>query len=687
MATRYWVGGTGNWDASTTTHWGSASGVADNASVPTSSDDVVFDTLSNATAYTVTITATANCANFTMGAPLAGKVTWAGSSQLNIFGNSNLSGGTAGITRTFTGAIVYSSTATGKTVTMNGVTTASFIQFVGVGGGWTLQDTLNNGSSSFLLSNGTLDTNNQTVTCGNFIASGSATRTLTLGSSTINSAGSPNLGGTNMTFNVGTSTINMTGATVIFTGGSRTYNVLTFNNTNIAINDVNTFATLTVNTGATKLGSVTFGGNQTITGTFTCNGNSVTNRVLICSSVTGTARTITAATVAITNADLRDLTGAGAGSWNLASISGNSGDCGGNTSITLTTAADQHWIKAAGAGGSWSGGATNWTTRTPLPQDDVYFDFAFGTSQTITGDMPRLGKSISFTGATWTTALTLSLNQATSIFGSFTSITGLTHTNNAVNVTFEGRSSYTLDTKSINFGNNFVMDAPGGTLTLQVALSGASSRTFALTKGTFNAVSFDVTFLTFIVQSFASSILTMGSGTWTCTGTGAVFTANNSSVINAGTSTIKITDASATGKTFAGSGKTYNNLWFAVGAGTASLTVSGSNTFNDFRDSGTVAHSILFTAGTTNSVSTFTVTGTVGNVVTINSTTTAIHTLKKTSPGNISSDYLNIQHSVATPSNTWYAGLNSTNNQGVATAGSGWLFQLPVTKSQFLAFM
>jgi hypothetical protein len=35
-------------------------------------------------------------------------------------------------------------------------------------------------------------------------------------------------------------------------------------------------------------------------------------------------------------------------------------------------------------------------------------------------------------------------------------------------------------------------------------------------------------------------------------------------------------------------------------------------------------------------------------------------------------DYLNIQHSVATPALTWYAGEHSTNNQGVD--GSGWIF-------------
>src|SRR5262249_10848841 len=149
-------------------------------------------------------------------------------------------------------------------------------------------------------------------------------------------------------------------------------------------------------------------------------------------------------------------------------------------------------------------------------------------------------------------------------------------------------------------------------------------------------------------------------------------------VINANASTLKITDISNTAITFAGSGLTYNNIWFSRGASTASNTISGSNTFNDFKDDGNAAHSILFTNGTTQTLNTFTVSGTSGNQITINSDDNfTTHALVKSGGGIISSDYLNIQHSVATPSCTWFAGANSTNNQGVATAGSGWLFNAP----------
>jgi hypothetical protein len=113
------------------------------------------------------------------------------------------------------------------------------------------------------------------------------------------------------------------------------------------------------------------------------NGNSATNRVLVFSGTLGTPRTITAANVSVTNADFRDITGAGAGNWNLSAVSGGSGDAGGNSGITFTTGQTQllgrRWDTL-----SWSVMLSTvvrlllpvvLTTpvhgRVPLPQDDA----------------------------------------------------------------------------------------------------------------------------------------------------------------------------------------------------------------------------------------------------------------------------------------------------------------------------
>jgi hypothetical protein len=58
MANRFWVGGSGTWDASSTVNWASTSGGAGGVSAPTTADVVFFDANSG-TAATVTVASTA----------------------------------------------------------------------------------------------------------------------------------------------------------------------------------------------------------------------------------------------------------------------------------------------------------------------------------------------------------------------------------------------------------------------------------------------------------------------------------------------------------------------------------------------------------------------------------------------------------------------------------------------------
>jgi hypothetical protein len=83
--------------------------------------------------------------------------------------------------------------------------------------------------------------------------------------------------------------------------------------------------------------------------------------------------------------------------------------------------------------------------------------------------------------------------------------------------------------------------------------------------------------------------------------------------------------------------------------------------------------------GSTQTFSTFTVNGTAPYFTTIKtaSGSTNTHNLVKTGGGVINCSFLNIQHSVATPADTWYAKY-SVDNQSVDTAGSGWIIS-PLT--------
>ncbi len=695
--TYYWVGGTGNWN-DPTNHWSTSSGGSGGAgNTPTATDDVVFDALSNTTNYTVTVNAAAVCKAFTMGAPLTNKVTWAGSSSLAISDSIALTGGTAGITRTYTGVITFNATSGTKTITLNGVTMNSDFTFDGVGGAWKFMDAFNTSAKTITVTNGSLDINAQTVTAGVLSSNNSNTRTITCGNATItlSSPGSITFTtSTNLTFTANGSTINLSSGTATLHGGGMTFNIVNFtgitSNASVSVFEANTFANLTFTGSNTKTSNVIFGGNQTISTLLTINGGNQTyNRLFIKSDVLGTQRTLTSASNTITRADFQDIVGAGAGSWNLASILGNSGDALGNSGITFTTPVKRYAKTATSK--SWSD-STMWSATSggstgasfPLPQDTVYFDASSITagSLTITCDMPRMGSDISFSGVTNTPAIAFSSTTNT-IFGSLTLATITISGTNAT--TLASRSSETLTSAGVTFTQAISILAPSGTYTLQDSLKTNSNLT--LTNGGFDANNFNVNCLLFSSSNSNTRSLTMGSGRWILSSASSAptiwtLTTTTGLTFNANASTIYKVGTNSTSATFAGGGLTYNNITFD--ACTPNYIIQGSNTFNAFTDYCTsTAHSITFTTGTTQTVTTFTVSGTVGNLITINSTTTGTHALVKSGGGTISCDYLSIQHSVATPTCTWFAGTHSTNNNSgggcTVTCGSGWTFTAPAS--------
>lgn len=276
---------------------------------------------------------------------------------------------------------------------------------------------------------------------------------------------------------------------------------------------------------------------------------------------------------------------------------------------------------------------------------------------------------LDFTGFTGT--YTPTSNQF--LGGNFTLNTGMTVTSVGSTLTINGNS--TITTNNIVYNSNITIDGVGKTVILadNLDMSGASARTLTLTNGTFNANNLNVTCGGFSSSNSNTRVLTMGSGTWTITATGttAFTTATTTGLtVTATTSTVKFTNTSSTGLTFAGGGKTFGNIWFARGTSTAINTISGSNTFTDFKDDGSVAHTNLFTAGTTTTVTTFTVSGSSGNIITLNSTVNGTPWILSKASGVVSRDYLTIRDSQAQGGANFYAGANSTSTSG----NTGWQF-------------
>lgn len=189
MANRYWVGGAGTWNSTNTANWSDTSGGAGGFSAPTSADDVYFDAASNAGNYTVTTTNQMFCRNFNVAGPAAGTLTFSNTTNsFNIFGS--VVHAASGVAYGSSLVLLYSSTATGNTVTTNGFSFNVNNNFNGVGGEWTLQDDLNTTTNRAVnLINGSLNLNNNIINCGLFGSNFNNVRELHFGTGKINVTG------------------------------------------------------------------------------------------------------------------------------------------------------------------------------------------------------------------------------------------------------------------------------------------------------------------------------------------------------------------------------------------------------------------------------------------------------------------------------------------------------------------
>lgn len=519
MANRFWVGGTGNW--TDTAHWSASSGGASGASAPTSADPAIFDVNSAAGAYVVTVnSASAVCASISFAAPPSGSITLTLNSP-NILAISGALTLLAGMTLSGTGILRFSGSGSSNWTT-NGVTVNVITQIpAGTAGTLVVQDAFNGGANSLQVQGGTLNTNGQTVTVGAFDSSNA---TVTLGTSVINISNRWACG-SSVTLSAASSTINVA---VDFQGGGKTYGTVVATAAAARVFSADglacSFTNLSLLSTATRTAEWGLGANATVTGTFKYAGNSVLNRLLIKSSVIGTSRTITAAAIdgASDFCDFMDITAAGAAS---PFATGSSlGDGQGNTNITFTTPATQYWKTATTGAKTWST-AANWflgsngtggAGRVPLPQDNVVFDansIAAGSagSTSITTDMPRSGKSITFVGVTSSPQVNLS---QTSCFGDFDA--GAATIANQQTFTFYGRGAQTLHPRGRQFGGIQIATYNGSLTLLGDLTVTAAGLTYFAPNVTFTLNNFNVTINnnTFNAQQ-TGGVLNLGSGTFT----------------------------------------------------------------------------------------------------------------------------------------------------------------------------
>jgi hypothetical protein len=538
MADRYWRGGSGTWNGTSTTNWSTTSGGASGASVPTSADNVIFDANSNTGtgSFTVTMaTVTAVCADFTA-TGVDGTMTLAGSVGLTIYGSLALPATL--FTRSFTGTLTFAATTTGKTISANGKNFGTII-FDGVGGGWTLSNALT-ATSNITLTNGSLNLGGFTLSCFGFNTNNSNTRTLA--------------------FN---------GGSISITGNSNTSNQTLWNS-----------PTLT---------------NLTVTGTPTVN-------VINTSTNSGFTR-----------------------SFNHGNTAGGSEA----TAITLNIQA----------------GDT-------------------GNLLTVSGYFLNL----SFTGCSSTLS-----NNSRAVYGNLTLSSSMVLTAGTNTTTFASTSGTvrTITTANQTLDFPIAFSGVGGSWQLQDNLTLGATRGIGLNNGTFDSNNKNISCGIFTYNNSNTKSLTLGTSVITIAGgtstTGFVGTSSNTTY-SATNATVIFTSTGAYSNGSTASGNQVGAVVMGASGGTLYLGNSSATGARCTTLGNTQGQpcTITNTCTTAFVVGNFAVTGSSGNVVTINSDIAGTaRTISQTS-GTIDATYLTIQDSTVSGGATWnaYVSTNTSNNTG-----------------------
>jgi hypothetical protein len=600
---RYWVGGAGTWDATTTTNWSATSGGAGGASAPTSADNVIFDSASNATLYTVTVGTNAVCEDLTVAAPLTGAVTFslAATARIDCYGSMTLPAANCTWTGVTGALVTFRATTTGKTITTNGVTlTLTSLTFNGVGGAWTLGSalTFTGSTTGLIVTNGTFNSGNFNITGVVFAVNAVGTQVINLGSSTVtlSASGSITFSQTaGLTFNAGTSQINCSTASPTFTGGGQTFYNVSFTSAsagNTTISGANTFNDLNqTSRSATSIRGFSLGANQTVSGTLTLGAaNTSIRRIQVQSDIIGTRRTIAlnGTLAALADIDFRDIGAAGtvATPWTGTRL----GDGLNNSNITFDAAKDVYWNLVAG--GDWSGtgwalssGGTPDANNFPLAQDKAIIEnTGLNTSATITlGVAWWIGE---FDASTRSNAMTFSNSTATPIvYKNVTLSSAVTMTGTGV-WSFVGQGiTQILDTNTATFVPPITVNSATGTL--QLAEDTTCSATVTLTSGTLSLNNFNLTCNIFTYSSTLTRAIAFGTGVINVTGTNAAVLSagsNSTGFSYTGTPRFNLTGAGVGGQTrtllFAQAGITEANaVDVYVTAGADTIASSGTGFF------------------------------------------------------------------------------------------------------------
>jgi len=347
--------------------------------------------------------------------------------------------------------------------------------------------------------------------------------------------------------------------------------------------------------------------------------------------------------------------------------------------------ADRYWV---GGSGTWNGISTaNWSispgggsgASVPTSADDVFFEAQSGGGSSYTvsggfGNPPCRSCTITQpTGGDVTFQTIISLE----CYGSFSTYSGAIFAATFFGINFNGTGTHTVDFGGVTQRN--VSFVGSGTYSLSSALTTDGATGVSHSAGTLTTNNFAVNSRAFNSTGATSRTINMGSSVFTLTATDGTTPWNltgSNLTFNCGTSTVKIvsSNSDSTARLFNGLSKTYHTVWFSGTNPNAAFTITGANTFSDLKEDFGSARTIKITNGIAQTVTSWNITGSAGNIITIESTSSGnSFSLVKSGGGKVRSDYLSLKDSAASPTNTWYAGTHSTNVSG----NTGWFFRDP----------
>ena len=467
MASRFWVGGSGTWDASSTANWSATTGGAAGASAPTNADNVFFNANSG-TAATITVTATAVSLNTEFNKSDI-NITLSGSPTLcTSAGQLTLTSGTLTLnTFTLTIGLFNTSNTNARTIAFG----TGNITLIG------------NATRIWDLGNATNFTYTGTSAVNCTYSGSTGTRTI---QNAVTAGGSQSIA---ISFNItaGSDIVTISGRAYInnlnFTGFTGTYS----NNLMNLYGNLIISSGMTLTAGANTLSIASTSNNQQITSNsktldFPINFTSSVTTELQDNLTIGITRT---STLTLGTLDLKNNT-LSTGLFNSSNTSTRAITFG--TGNITTTGSGTVWNTASTTGFSYTGTptvnisnnsatATTVSTGALTEAKALNFNYTVGT-YTLT-DTAAVYKSVNFTGFTGTIP-----NSVRTIYGGATFVAGMTLTAGANATTFAATSGTNNITTAQTLDFPIVIWGLGGTFAFQDALTQGATRAFTITAGT-----------------------------------------------------------------------------------------------------------------------------------------------------------------------------------------------------------